>query len=117
MSDKQFIEGINEWYREILENISDLDYINLYKNSKKIDIDFSYIDNFWYRHTSYIEIDLIKENINQLKYKIDLIYNDSIKKTCYVDFDKVDIDFSIFYKKINNNIFNLLLDIYKDSID
>lgn len=117
MSDKQFIEGINEWYKEILENISDLDYINLYRNSKKIDIDFSDIDKFWHRLTSYILIDLIKENINQLRYKIDLVYNDSSKKTCYVDFDKVDIDFSIFYKKINNNIFNLLLDIYKDSID
>lgn len=112
-----FIDWLNSWFRDVLSNISDVDYINLYKDWIKIDVDFSDVDNYWYRHNNYITVELIKENSEQLKYKLCLMYNDSDVKYCYIDFEKIDLDFSIFVRKINNNIFNLLLDVYKDSLD
>jgi len=114
--DKRMIEWMNEWFSEILENISDLDYIKLYNEWEKIKNDFSDLDFiYWIRKTSFINIELVKETASEKKYKIELVYNDSNKKSCYVDFTKIDLDFHIFVRKINNNIFNLLLEIIKDN--
>ena len=97
-------------FNDILSNISEKNYNDLYYNNH-LGVDFSELDTFWHRITSYIKINIYEDIENKI-IELELVYNDSKKLKASEKIDLLDFDFIRMKKTINSLLWEKVIELF-----